>query len=91
MNKIHKKLIAVGDFEELSRTPGLTSKDIKKFIEKLHWYYVSVYQKLTSKDIKKFKNKLTWRFNSKYQKLSSKDIKKFKDKLDWGWVVNSRN
>ena len=82
MNKIHKKLIAVGDFEELSRTPGLTSEDLEKYACELNWHNISEYQKLTSKDLEKFKNKLDWNLVSQYQKLTSNDLEKFKDKIN---------
>ena len=61
----------------------LNSPDFEKFIDKLDWKEVSIFQQLTSKDLEKYADKLDWYYVSMFQKLTSKDLEKFIDKLDW--------
>ena len=86
MNKTYRQLIKEKNWEALSYTPGLSSKDLEKFKYRLNWGLVSKYQKLSSKDLEKYKDLLDWDWVSEYQKLSSKDLEKYKDLLDWDWV-----
>jgi hypothetical protein len=51
-------------------------------VNKVKWYYISIYQKLSEPFIDKFKDKVDWYYISIFQKLSEEFIVKYQDKIE---------
>ncbi len=64
----------------------LSESFIRKFKDKVNWWYVSMNQKLSESFIKEFKDKVNWYHISRYQNLSESFIREFKDKIDWSTI-----
>ncbi|HNW65783.1 MAG TPA: hypothetical protein PKO10_01060 [Aliarcobacter cryaerophilus] len=55
----------------------------QKFVDKVSWNNISVYQKLSEEFIREFANRLRWINISTYQNLSEEFIKEFADRVYW--------
>jgi hypothetical protein len=77
------------EIEKLIKEENLNCS-IKKFKDKVSWYYISKYQKLSENFIREFKDKVNWGFISLYQKLSEDFIREFKDKVDWYCISSNQ-
>jgi hypothetical protein len=76
---------------EKSCNTVLSEEYIRENSDKVHWWYISKYQKLSEKFIKEFSNKVYWINISAYQKLSEEFIREFSDKVDWGHISMDQN
>ena len=65
--------------------------EIEKNPDKIHWYYISIYQKLSENFIEKHSDKVYWYQISQYQKLSEEFINKHNLKIpETCWVYKTK-
>jgi hypothetical protein len=69
------------DWDEISRTPGLSEEFIRENSDKLDWYCIPIYQILSEQFIIENSNLIDWFLIARYQKLSEEFIRKNIDKL----------
>ena len=70
------------NWDEISRTPGLSEEFIRENSNKLDWYCISIYQFLSEQLIIENSNLVDWFLIARYQKLSEEFIIKHFEKLN---------
>lgn len=59
---------------------------IHEFQDKVHWEYISQYQKLSEDFIREFQDKVNWDLISIKQKMSESFLREFSDKVNWKFI-----
>ena len=73
----------ISRYKGLCKYKGLCEAFIEKYIDRVNWYFISIYQKLSEDFIDKHTDKVDWDYISRYQCLSENFIEKHADKLNW--------
>ena len=84
-----KYYIDNNDWSYISKVQ-LTEDFIRKYQDKVYWYYICIYQKLSENFIREFQYKVNWGNITQYQELSESFIREFKDKVCWYWVCENQ-
>ena len=58
----------------------------QKFLNKLNWYHVQIFQTLSENFIREFQDKVNWIYISEHQTLSEDFIREFKDDVNWTYI-----
>ena len=77
------------DWDEISRTPGLSEGFIRGNSDKVNWTLISYYQVLSEDFINEFSHKVYWDYISEFQKLSEEFIRENSENLFW-WPISGR-
>ena len=92
-NKIEQEKFYNPDFNwcasDLYRDNKLSEDFIRKFQDKVDWFWISVYQELSEDFILEFKNMLDLWEISKTQKLSDDFIRKHQNLIRWSGLANN--
>ena len=76
----------ISRYKGLCKYKGLCEAFIEKYIDRVNWYFISIYQKLSEDFIDKHTDKVDWDYISRYQCLSENFIEKHADKLNWNYI-----
>ncbi len=79
--------LTLDDWELISIHKHVLTEDfMRKYKNKIDWYWISQSQTLSEKFIREFSNKVNWTNISRFQILSEDFIREFQYKVDWFFI-----
>ena len=76
----------ISRYKGLCKYKGLCEAFIEKYIDRVNWYFISIYQKLSEDFIEEHTDKINWDNISICQHLSESFIEKHIDRVNWYFI-----